>query len=205
MTASPLPAAFRYLPACLDPQAQRAVLAAVNAVLEQAPLYRATMPKSGRPLSVEMSNCGPLGWYSDRQGYRYVATHPATGRAWPAIPQPILELWRRVAHYPRAPECCLINVYRGAARMGLHQDKDEADFAAPVVSISLGDTAIFRIGGTARGGGTRSLRLASGDVVVLEGESRLAFHGVDRILPGSSRLIAGGGRINLTLRCVTAA
>lgn len=196
---------FRFLPACLDLPAQRTLLAAVQGVLAEAPLYRATMPKSGRPLSVEMSNCGPLGWYSDRGGYRYTPVHPQTGRPWPAIPASIRDLWHRVANYPRDPECCLINFYRGPARMGLHQDKDEADFAAPVVSISLGDTAIFRIGGTTRTGGTRSLRLASGDVVVLEGNSRLAHHGVDRILPGSSTLVPSGGRFNLTLRCVTPA
>ncbi|HJY19209.1 MAG TPA: alpha-ketoglutarate-dependent dioxygenase AlkB, partial [Xanthobacteraceae bacterium] len=138
-----------------------------------------------------------------KNGYRYAPAHPETGRSWPPLPDALLRLWDSVADYPHPPEACLINFYGPAAKMGLHQDRDEADFAAPVVSLSLGDSCLFRIGGLKRGAPTRSFRLNSGDVVVLGGEARLAFHGVDRIYPGTSRLLAEGGRINLTMRRVT--
>lgn len=198
------PDGFRYYPGLLDAAAQQALADAVLAVLDAAPAYHATMPKSGRPMSVAMTNAGRLGWYSDRDGgYRYVERHPQTGRLWPAIPAPALAVWRQVAGWPDGPECCLVNLYRDGAKMGLHQDRDEAAMDAPVVSISLGDTAVFRLGGTTRSGPTRSLKLASGDVLVLGGAARLAFHGIDRVLGGSSRLLPGGGRINLTLRRVT--
>ncbi len=150
-----------------------------------------------------MTNCGTLGWVSDKAGYRYQPLHPETGRPWPPIPALLLDLWREFSAYPHAPEACLVNFYEPAARMGLHQDKDEADLDAPVLSVSLGDEALFRFGGTQRGGPTRSLRLKSGDVLVLGGASRLAYHGVDRIYPGTSLLLKGEGRINLTLRRVT--
>lgn len=166
--------------------------------LAEAPLYRPVTP-GGRAFSVRMSNLGPLGWVSDRGGYRYQTAHPETGRPWPAMPSILLDLWRELADAERPPDACLINLYDADARMGLHQDRDEADLAAPVLSISLGDTAVFRIG-PAEGGRTHSLRLASGDVCMLAGEARLARHGIDRILASSSRLIPGGGRINLTLR-----
>jgi DNA oxidative demethylase len=140
---------------------------------------------------------------SDRSGYRYQAKHPDTGNAWPAIPDTVLDIWRKVSGYPHDPEACLVNFYAPSTKMGLHQDKDEEDFAAPVVSISLGDTAIFRIGGSERGGRTSTLKLQSGDVLVMGGAARLCFHGVDRVLSGTSTLLKDGGRINLTLRRVT--
>jgi alkylated DNA repair protein (DNA oxidative demethylase) len=155
-------------------------------------------------MSVTMTNCGSLGWVTDAaQGYRYQATHPQTGQPWPPIPDLLLEAWRALGGYPHPPQACLINFYGAGARLGLHQDKDEPDLAAPVVSLSLGDTGLFRVGGLRRSDPTRSLRLASGDAVVLGGEGRLAYHGVDRILPGTSTLLSEGGRINLTLRRVT--
>ena len=154
-------------------------------------------------MSVRMSNCGALGWVSDRSGYRYQPAHPETGRCWPPLPDVLLALWKDVALYDHAPEACLINFYGPDAKMGLHQDRDEADFEAPVVSVSLGDSCLFRVGGPRRGDPTRSFRLNSGDVVVLAGAARLAFHGVDRIYPGTSTLLAAGGRINLTMRRVT--
>jgi alkylated DNA repair protein (DNA oxidative demethylase) len=171
---------------------------------EAAPFYRPRMPKSGKPFSVEETNFGRLGWISDIEGYRYGPAHPLTGAPWPAIPEALLDLWREVALYPAPPECCLVNLYRAGARMGLHQDRDEAALDAPVVSVSLGDSALFRIGGPKRRDPTRSLSLASGDVVVFGGPARLAHHGIDRIAAGSSGLVPGGGRINLTLRRVTA-
>ena len=189
---------FRLWTDAFDAAGQAALVAAVFERLEQAPLYRPITP-GGRPFSVEMSNFGPLGWVSDRAGYRYQATHPATGRAWPAIPPVLLNLWRDTVNWPEPPDACLVNLYRDGARMGLHQDRDEADLDAPVLSVSLGDAALFRIG-PAQGGPTASLRLNSGDVCALTGPARLARHGIDRVLAGSSRLIPGGGRLNLTLR-----
>jgi alkylated DNA repair protein (DNA oxidative demethylase) len=150
-----------------------------------------------------MSNCGPLGWLSDENGYRYQPTHPETGLPWPPMPDALIAIWNSVAQYLYPPEACLINFYSPAAKMGLHQDRDEADFDAPVVSLSLGDACLFRVGGLRRSDPTRSFRLNSGDVLVLGGGCRLAFHGVDRIYPGTSTLLAEGGRINLTLRRVT--
>ena len=188
----------------LDRAAQDALLAAVRDVVAKAPLFTPRMPRSGKPMSVMMSNCGPLGWVTDEaRGYRYQATHPETGAPWPPIPEIILRAWRELGGYAQEPEACLINYYAPAARMGLHQDKDEQDFSAPVVSLSLGDTGLFRVGGLKRSDPTRSVRLASGDAVVLGGEGRLAFHGVDRILPNTSTLLPEGGRINLTLRRVS--
>jgi alkylated DNA repair protein (DNA oxidative demethylase) len=194
---------LQVVPGYLDRAAQEELLAALRAVLRVAPAYTPRMPKSGRPLSVRMTNCGPLGWMTDAGGYRYQPCHPETGAPWPPIPDILLAAWRDLAGYPHAPEACLINIYGPAARMGLHQDRDEADMAAPVVSLSLGDSCLFRIGGERRTDPTRTLRLSSGDAVVLGGTARLAFHGVDRIIPGSSTLLAEGGRINLTLRRVT--
>jgi alkylated DNA repair protein (DNA oxidative demethylase) len=199
---------FRLLPGCLDPAAQQALLTEVLAIIAEAPLYRPAMPGSGKALSVRMTNCGPLGWMTDREGgYRYQATHPVTGHAWPPIPQSLLTLWRAVTGYPADPEACLVNHYDAGARLGLHRDADEEDAAAPVLSVSLGDRARFRMGGRKRGDPTQSLTLSSGDVVVLAGEARHCFHGIDRIHPGTSRLLAGtpleAGRLNLTLRRVT--
>jgi len=194
---------FRLFSGYLDRAAQEALLAALREVMRRAPVYTPRMPKSGKPMTVRMTNCGALGWVTDLRGYRYEPTHPETGEPWPPIPPMLLEAWRELARYPHPPEACLVNVYGGDARMGLHQDRDEQDFAAPVVSLSLGDTCLFRIGGTKRSGPTRSLKLASGDALVLGGEARLAFHGVDRIIPGTSTLLPQGGRINLTMRRVT--
>jgi alkylated DNA repair protein (DNA oxidative demethylase) len=194
---------MRYLPEFLDRSAQEQVLLDLRQALEQAPLFTPVMPRTAKPFSVRMTNLGPLGWVSDRAGYRYQDSHPATALPWPAIPGSILAVWNRVSNYPHPPQACLVNFYGSEAKMGLHQDRDEADFSAPVVSISLGDTALFRVGGTARGGKTQSLKLASGDVLILEGPTRLAFHGIDRVIGGSSTLLKDGGRINLTLRRVT--
>ena len=196
-----------HVPGYLSLDAQRALLIEIETALLEAPLFQPAMPKTGKAFSVRMSNCGDLGWVSDRDGgYRYQATHPLTRRPWPKIPVAALEAWERLAHYPFPPEACLVNYYDAQARMGLHQDSDEADMQAPVLSLSLGASCIFRFGGTQRGGKTIGLELASGDALVLAGESRLAYHGVARILPGTSPLssrILADGRINLTLRRVT--
>jgi alkylated DNA repair protein (DNA oxidative demethylase) len=194
---------LRVMPGYFDRLAQEELLAALREVMRAAPLYTPRMPKSGRPLSVRMTNCGPLGWMTDAGGYRYQQNHPETGAPWPPIPEILIAAWRHLSSYPHAPEACLVNVYGPDARMGLHQDRDEEDMTAPVVSLSLGDSCLFRIGGERRNDPTRTLRLASGDAVVLAGSARLAFHGVDRIISGTSTLLPEGGRINLTLRRVT--
>ncbi|MCC4246705.1 alpha-ketoglutarate-dependent dioxygenase AlkB family protein [Stappia indica] len=200
--ASP-PAGFRLLPGRFDRAMQQALLEEIRAVVAAAPLFTPVMPRTGTPFSVRMTNCGPLGWVSDRAGYRYQPLHPVTGKAWPAMPPRLLDLWQELAPDAPAPEACLVNFYGPKARMGLHQDKDEATFEAPVVSVSLGATAVFRLGGRSRKDPTRSFRLASGDVLVLGGEARLAHHGIDRLVPGTSTLVRDDGRINLTLRRVT--
>jgi alkylated DNA repair protein (DNA oxidative demethylase) len=198
------PSGLRLAPGRLDQAAQARLLADVLAVIEAAPLYTPRMPRTGAPMSVQMTNCGALGWLTDQaHGYRYTPAHPETGRSWPPIPQLLLDLWDEFAAYRAPPEACLVNVYRDGARMGLHVDSDEAARDAPVVSISLGDAAIFRVGGLRRSDPTTSLRLSSGDVVVLADEARASYHGIDRVLGGSSGLVPGGGRINLTLRRVT--
>lgn len=189
------------MPGYLDGAAQAALVADLRQVQQAAPFFRPTTPR-GQPMSVRMTAAGLFGWVSDRRGYRYEPAHP-DGARWPPIPNRLLTLWRDLLPDARAPECCLINFYGEGARMGLHQDRDEVDPNQPVLSISLGDDGLFRVGGTVRGGPTKSLWLRSGDVVILSGAARLAYHGVDRIRFGSSPLLPKGGRINVTLRVVT--
>ncbi len=199
-----LPPGCRHLPGFLDRAQQEALVRALRAVVAAAPFFIPVMPRSGRPFSVQMTNLGSHGWVSDRSGYRYQPHHPDTGRPWPSIPGELLSVWSSCLPDAPAPQACLVNLYRGDARMGLHQDRDEDALDVPVVSVSLGDAAMFRMGGPQRGGGTTGIRLESGDVFVFGGESRLNFHGVSRVYAGTSDLLAGGGRINLTLRRVTA-
>ncbi len=184
--------------ACLDSNAQARLVEDLRPILKSAPLFRPVTP-SGKEMSVRMTSAGDLGWVTDKNGYRYQPEHPK-GIKWPAIPASILDIWRVLAGAERDPDCCLINYYGEGTRMGLHQDKDEADFSWPVLSISLGDDALFRIGNTTRGGKTESIWLNSGDVVIMGGPARLTYHGIDRIRFGSSKLLPKAGRINLTLR-----
>ena len=195
-------------PGWFDVGAQRALLEALRPALKAAPSYRPLMPRTGKPWSILQTNMGPLGWLSGKDGYLYGRLNPETGEPWPAIPAALLQLWSDLSGFAAPPECCLVNFYQGAkARMGLHQDRDEEALDAPVLSVSLGDTCVFRVGGFARSDTSKSFRLASGDVLVLGGPSRPRFHGVDRIIPQSSRILEesglGGGRLNLTLRRVT--
>ncbi|MEM6615019.1 MAG: alpha-ketoglutarate-dependent dioxygenase AlkB [Pseudomonadota bacterium] len=202
MTA-PLAPGVHYVPGFLDREAQAALVEDLRNVAVAAPFFQPVMPRTGKPLSVRMTNCGSLGWVADREGYRYQPTHPVTGEPWPEMPQALLNAWATLAQYPAEPQACLINYYADTAKMGMHQDRDEENFDAPVVSLSLGDTAIFRIGGTERKSPTRSIKLHSGDAIVLGGASRLAYHGIDRVIPDTSTLLPKGGRINITLRRVT--
>ncbi|MFN3720247.1 MAG: alpha-ketoglutarate-dependent dioxygenase AlkB [Rhizobium rhizophilum] len=194
---------LRYLPGRLSRAEQEELVEIIRGVVAEAPLYVPVMPGSGRPMSVRMTNCGPLGWVTDKErGYRYQPSHPLTGKPWPDIPDVLLDLWRELSGHPKDPEACLVNFYTDDAKMGLHQDRDETDLLAPVLSISLGNTCLFRVGGPSRTDRTKSLKLESGDLFILGGEGRLCFHGVDRIYPGTSTLLKSGGRINLTLRRV---
>jgi alkylated DNA repair protein (DNA oxidative demethylase) len=202
------PGAFLY-PAFLDAATQEALAAEIAGVIARAPLFVSRMPKSGLPMSVRMTNCGPLGWMSDMEkGYRYEPRHPETGALWPPIPQMLLDLWDELTGYMKPPEACLVNVYADDAKMGLHQDRDEADFEAPILSLSLGADCRFRFGGSKRADRPVAVTLSSGDALVFGGPARLCFHGVDRILPSiltplPAALAGQGARVNLTLRRVT--
>ncbi|PPD45327.1 MAG: alkylated DNA repair dioxygenase [Methylocystis sp.] len=202
------PGAIHY-PGFLDAAAQEALAREIADVIAQAPLFVSRMPKSGLPMSVRMTNCGPLGWMSDKdKGYRYEPRHPETGAPWPPIPQMLLDVWDALTGYPKPPEACLVNVYAEDAKMGLHQDRDEADFDAPILSLSLGADCRFRFGGRKRSDKTIAVTLSSGDALVFGGPARLCFHGVDKILPSMltplpAPLAGLGARVNLTLRRVT--
>lgn len=188
------------LSGALDAETQRALVEDLRGVATSAPFFR-PVTRRGKEMSVRMTSAGSCGWVSDRRGYRYEPEHPS-GVPWPPIPGRVLEIWRSVTGLPRDPDCCLVNYYAEGARMGLHQDRDEADFTFPVVSISLGDDALFRVGGAERSDPTASVWLRSGDIAVLGGAARLAFHGIDRVKAGTSTLLGNGGRINVTLRVV---
>jgi alkylated DNA repair protein (DNA oxidative demethylase) len=202
MTSITLAPGLTYYPDYLDRPAQERILQALREITKAAPLYTPRMPRTGKPFSVRMTNCGRLGWVSDERGYRYQPTHPETGGPWPAMPEHVLRIWEELSGYPHLPDACLINFYEQSARMGMHQDKDEEEFDAPVVSLSLGDTALFRYGGLDRKDPTRSIKLRSGDVIVFGGPARLIYHGIDRLTAGTSDLLPQGGRLNLTLRKV---
>ncbi len=201
---SEFPQGFAHFPLYFSPAEQQTLISAVKAGVAQAPFYQPTMPRTGTPLSVVMSNFGELGWVTDKdKGYRYEAVHPKNGKPWPVMPEILLKLWDEVSAYPAPPEACLINWYhKEKTSMGMHVDLDEHELRAPVVSVSLGDPAMFRIGGPKRGGPTQGIKLYSGDVVVLAGKARLCYHGVSKIFFGESALVPRGGRINLTMRRV---
>ena len=184
----------------LSKEEQTRILDDIRTVVASAPLFMPTTP-SGKKMSVRMTSAGRMGWVTDSLGYRYEPKHPS-GVPWPAIPISVLKVWESLSGSSRMPDCCLVNFYQTDARMGLHQDRDEANFNYPVLSISLGDEALFRIGNLEKRGTTKSVWLRSGDVIRMGEAARLIHHGVDRIRAGSSTLLKNGGRINLTLRVV---
>lgn len=189
---------FRIFEQFLSEADQIGIVDDVREIARTAPMRRYATPY-GKRMSVRMTAAGEFGWISDRAGYRYLEEH-SEGTPWPSIPESVLRVWENVAECGRRPDSCLINFYGTDARMGMHQDNTEADFRWPVVSISLGDAGLFRIGNLVRGGTTESVWLTSGDVVVMGGEARLRYHGIDRVRFGSSGLLRSGGRLNLTLR-----
>jgi DNA oxidative demethylase len=178
------------------------LLEALREIVEQAPFRHMATP-GGHQMSVAMTNCGSLGWVTDRAGYRYDPNDPQSGKPWPAMPASFRELARAAADRAGfggfAPDACLVNCYQPGARMSLHQDKDENDFTAPIVSVSLGLPATFLFGGLKRSDKPRRFRLEHGDVIVWGGPARLAFHGVAPLADGEHSLL-GRRRINLTFR-----
>jgi alkylated DNA repair protein (DNA oxidative demethylase) len=185
---------------------QIAILDDVAKIMEEAPPFRPQMP-TGPMMINSLTNCGPLGWMSDKRGYRYEPTHPTTGKPWPPIPPAVLKVARETAAETGSdfePDACLVNIYASDGRLSLHRDYDEADYAWPIVSLSFGNDADFQLAGLKRTGPSQTFTLHSGDVFVLAGASRLRYHGVKRIRPGTSpidhKAIPPGGRINLTLR-----
>ena len=191
----------------LSSDEQHAILDEVERIVAQAPLFRPQMP-TGPTMINSLTNCGRLGWISDRRGYRYEPNHPATGKPWPPIPRAILDCANSLTHEAGlgdyVPDACLVNHYEASGKLSLHRDYDEADFKWPIVSFSFGNDAVFLLGGMKRGDRTVPITLRSGDVLVLGGPSRLRYHGVRRIRPGTSPIVhkalPEGGRINLTLR-----
>lgn len=197
------PSGFTHYPLYFDAVQQADLIGLVRENAQTAPFWRPAMPRTGTPMSVLLSNFGSLGWVTDKdKGYRYEPVHPKTGAPWHPIPQRLYDLWEAVTDYPAPPEACLINWYREGSKMGAHIDSDEQATDAPVVSISLGDPAMFRMGGPERGGPTQGLKLFSGDVVVMAGDSRRCYHAVSKVFYGESAVVPKGGRINLTLRRV---
>ena len=199
------PQGFAHYPLYFSASQQQELIDAVARGVNQAPFFIPAMPRTGTPMSVALSNFGPLGWMTDKdKGYRYEPCHPKNGADWPKLPDLLGQLWDDVTGYPARPEATLINWYKPekSSKMGMHIDNDENDLRAPVVSVSLGDPAMFRIGGPKRGGQTQGLKLFSGDVVVLAGDARLCYHGVSKVFYGETALVPKGGRINLTMRRV---
>jgi alkylated DNA repair protein (DNA oxidative demethylase) len=184
----------------------RAMLDEMKTVLAEAPPYRLRM-KTGVSVINRMTNCGARGWHSDAHGYRYVDRHPETDAPWPAIPQPVARAAIAAARDCGGafePDACLVNLYDAGGRLNLHQDRDESDFAWPIVSLSFGADAVFALGGSARSDPVQTMTLRHGDVLVMHGPGRLRFHGVRTIRPGTAPFthtaIPESGRLNLTLR-----
>ncbi|MBL8644444.1 MAG: alpha-ketoglutarate-dependent dioxygenase AlkB [Rhodospirillaceae bacterium] len=202
LSAPQLPDGFILRADALDLDRQRALLAAIRTIEAAAPLAK-LRTKGGGLTSAAMTNCGEAGWWSDAKGYRYERANPMTGRPWPAMP----EVFRRTVAGVMAaspwpgfdPDACLINFYSPEARMGLHQDRDEADFSHPIMTVCLGDDADFQIGGAERSEKYFNVRVHSGDVMLMGGASRMRFHGVRKIFPGTSPLDVKG-RYSLTFR-----
>jgi DNA oxidative demethylase len=189
----------------LNTHQQQELLWILREVGKRSPLFTPTM-KNGSPFNYQMTNCGKVGWVSDSSGYRYVDRHPVTNKPWEPIPKVIRDLAKSVAAQVEdnsyIPETCLINYYTQNSKLGIHQDNTEKNKTAAIISISLGDDGIFLIGGKRKKDPTREIILKSGDVLIMYGESRMFYHGVKAIIPGTSQLLRNGGRLNLTIRQV---
>ena len=196
---------FLLLKSRLTKAMQQEILAAARTVVRQAPLFKPTMP-SGQSFNYSMTNCGELGWVADRHGYRYQQTHPHTFKVFPAMPQVIKDLAIVIAKETGndnfCPQSCLINLYSKGEKLGMHQDNTEENKSAPIISVSLGDSGIFVLGGLLRNDKTRQYIVQSGDVIVMGGESRNFFHAFKGTVSNTSTLLKNGGRLNLTIRQV---
>ena len=201
--APALPEGLSLFSGVVDLPGQRRLFVALEEVLKAAPPIQ-NRTKGGGQTSAAMTNCGDVGWWSDAKGYRYTAASPATGLPWPPIPKAFSELIQVVtakSQWPDfRPDACLINWYGAGAKMGLHQDRDEADFFQPIVTVCLGDSADFMVGGFARSDKATALKVHSGDVLIMGGASRMRFHGIRKIYPGTSPLAEIVGRYSLTFR-----
>jgi DNA oxidative demethylase len=194
---------FHHLPGFFSLEQQRELLSSCRAIARVSPLFTPVMPGSGAKFNYQMTNCGDWGWISDIKGYRYTREHPVTGEPWAAIPEIIRTSAMNLAEaygYSLLPQTCLINYYPAGGKLGLHQDNSEKNQTAPIISFSLGDDAVFLIGGLRRSDPTKEIVLRSGDALIMGGEARMAFHGVKKILPKTSNFLRHGGRINLTIR-----
>lgn len=199
----PTPPGMKVLRGRLNRADQEAVLRSALKIAETAPFYTPTM-RDGTPFRVEITSAGDVGWTSDDRGFRYVRKHPGNETPWPVIPARIIWLAKAVSEEAGFrgfdPDTCLVNLYRKDGKLGIHRDDDERDKEAPIVSVSLGDSCVFRFGGTSKSDPFTNWTLLSGDIVVFGGPSRLAWHGVTKIMRGTSDLVPGGGRVNLTIR-----
>jgi alkylated DNA repair protein (DNA oxidative demethylase) len=201
--AQPLPAGIWHRSGLLGPDIQAELARAVAEIAREAPFTHPRMKGKGM-FSAAITNAGDAGWWSDERGYRYEPAQPGTARPWPKLPAVFVDtVARAVAGTPWpafASDACLINFYGAGAKMGLHQDKDERDFSQPIVTVSLGDDADFLIGGAKRADPARAIRVRSGDVVIMGPPSRMLFHGVRRVLAGTSPIPGVAGRYSLTFR-----
>ena len=188
---------FEYYPEYLSQLEADHLLKIILNLANKSQFFVPKMPKTGKDFSVKMTNFGDFGWVSDKEkGYRYQNFHPITKEKWPKIPKEILNIWKKITKLNVKPDCCLVNFYNFGSKMGLHIDNDEKDFDFPVLSISLGASALFRYGGKIRKNPTKSVKLHHGDVMILKNESRLIYHGIDRIYQSKNFDF----RLNLTLR-----
>ena len=200
---------LKLYPDYLSQAQQEQLLQTVIDAIQPTPFYQAKSPYSGKSIGPKMTNMGELGWYSDEKGYRYQEHHPETNLPWSAMPQVLLDIWADVSDYDKPPQCCLVNYYdQPDSKLGLHKDHDEETFEPPIVSVSLGDSCLFRMGLTDKKTPTRSFTVDSGAIMVMGKQARTAYHGVDRILYGETTLLNNKkpfhqGRLNLTLRRVT--
>ena len=186
-----------YFPRFLNKEVLDDILQDIEGAVKLAPFLTPTMPKTGKSFSVKITNMGDFGWVSDKKdGYRYQKYHPVNNRKWPKISNNIIEIWQKLTGLEVKPDCCLINYYDLNAKMGLHIDNDEKNFSYPVLSISIGASALFRFAGLKRSDPSKSIKLHNGDVIILSGPARLIYHGIDKIYKDTNM----DYRINLTLR-----
>lgn len=187
---------LNYFPDYLKKPLINDIICNLRNLAKESPFFIPKMPKTNKSFSVKITNMGNVGWVSDKEGYRYQDFHPITKKSWSKIPSNITNIWQELINANTKPDCCLVNCYDKNAKMGLHIDNDEKDFSYPVLSISIGASALFRFGGLKRSDKTQSIKLNNGDIIILSGKSRLIYHGIDKIYPNDKF----NYRINITMR-----